>query len=261
LGLKGVVFTPHLGASTAEAQLKVAVDVAQQVVDVLQGRPARSAVNLIAVSPEVMRTLAPYLPLAEKMGRLHGQLAESPLTSVELVYAGALADEDCRLLTRAFLKGLLEPILDVPVNIVNAALVAQERGLRVTESRSREPEDYASLITSRVGANGEERTIAGTLFGHAEARIVRMEQYRVDFSPSGHMLVSLHIDRPGMIGKVGTILGEHNINIAGMHVGRLQARPGGRSVMVLALDNPVPPEVIEKLRRIDGIMTAQPVEL
>jgi len=261
LALSQVVLTPHLGASTAEAQMKVAVDVAQQVAEVLHGRPARSAVNVIPISSDALRTLEPYLPLAEKLGRLQGQLAERPITSVELIYAGRLAEEDSRLLTRAFLKGLLQPILDEPVNLVNSAVVAQERGLRVTESHSRQPEDYVSLITSRVRADAEERTIAGTLFGHSEARIVLMDQYRVDFSPSGYMLVSLHIDRPGMIGKVGTLLGRHNINIAGMHVGRTQPRPGGPSVMVLALDSPVPPQVLEELRRVDGIITAQLVEL
>jgi D-3-phosphoglycerate dehydrogenase len=261
LGLDKVVLTPHLGASTAEAQIKVAVDVAQQVLDVLNGKPARSAINVIPVSPESLQAIEPYLPLAEKLGRLQGQLAEVPLTSVELTYAGQLADEDSRLLSRAFLKGLLEPILDEPVNLVNAVLVAEARGLRVVESRSREPEDYVSLITSRVGTDGGERVIAGTIFGRSEARIVRIDQYRVDFAPSGHMLVSLHIDQPGMIGRVGTILGQHSINIAGMHVGRSQPRPGGRSVMVLALDNPVPGDVLDEIGQVDGIMTATPVEL
>jgi len=261
IGLAGVVLTPHLGASTAEAQVKVAVDVAQQVLDVLHGKPARSAVNVMPLSPEALRTLDPYLPLAEKLGRLQGQLAERPVQSVELIYAGQLGEEDSRLLSRAFLKGLLEPMLDEPVNLVNAAVVAQSRGLRVVESRSREPEDYVSLITSRVVADGAERTIAGALFGRTEARIVRMDDYRVDFVPSGFMLVSMHIDQPGMIGRVGSLLGEHNINIAGMHVGRSQPRPGGRSVMVLALDNPIPAETMEQLRQIDGIMTAQLVEL
>jgi D-3-phosphoglycerate dehydrogenase len=261
LGLDGVVLTPHLGASTAEAQLKVAVDVAQQVLDVLHGNPARSAVNVMPVSPETLRTLDPYLPLAEKLGRLQGQLAERPVESVELTYAGQLGEEDSRLLTRAFLKGLLEPMLDEPVNLVNAAMIAQGRGLRVTESRSREPEDYVSLITSRVVTNGKDRTIAGALFGRREARIVRVDDYRVDFVPSGYMLVSMHIDQPGMIGKVGSLLGEHGINIAGMHVGRRQPRPGGRSVMVLALDNPIPPDIMDQLLRIDGITSAQLVEL
>ncbi len=144
---------------------------------------------------------------------------------------------------------------------MNASVVAQARGLRVTESRSREPEDYVSLITSRVTSNGGDRSVAGTLFGRSEPRIVRIDEYRVDFAPFGHMLVSMHIDQPGMIGRVGTVLGEHEINIAGMHVGRSQPGPGGLSVMVLALDGPVPPEVLGQLRQIDGIKTAQPVEL
>jgi D-3-phosphoglycerate dehydrogenase len=131
--------------------------------------------------------------------------------------------------------------------------------LRILESRSRQPEDYVSLITSRVSADGLERTIAGTLFGRSEPRIVRIDTYRVDFVPQGHMLVSMHIDRPGMIGRVGTILGEHNVNIAGMQVGRME--PGGLSVMVLALDNPVPRDVMDHLRQVDGIRTVQLVEL
>lgn len=261
IGLKKVVLTPHLGASTTEAQLKVAVDVAQQVIDVLEGRPARSAVNVIPVSPEVLRALEAYLPLAEKLGSLQGQLAGGPVRSVELVYAGQLAEEDTRLLTRAFLKGLLAPVMDEPVNLVNASIIAEGRGLRVTESRSRQSEDYLSLITSRVTADDTERSMAGTLFGRSEARIVRMDGYRVDFAPQGHMLVSMHIDQPGMIGQVGTILGRHDVNIAGMHVGRERPRPGGLSVMVLALDGPIPPQVLEELRRVGGIKTAQLVEL
>ncbi len=261
LGLKGVVLTPHLGASTEEAQLKVAVDVAQQVIDVLAGRPARSAVNVIPVSPEALRALEAYLPLAEKLGSLQGQLAEMPIRSVELIYAGQLAEEDSRLLTRAFLKGLLAPIIDEPVNLVNASLIAESRGLRMIESRSRQPEDYVSLITSRVSADGAERTVAGTIFGRNEPRIVRIDDYRVDFAPQGHMLVSMHIDQPGMIGRVGSILGEHNVNIAGMHVGRSKPEPGGLSVMVLALDGPVPGPVLELLYKVDGIRTIQPVEL
>jgi len=261
LGLKNVVLTPHLGASTAEAQLKVAVDVAQQVLDVLEGKPARSAVNVIPVSPEALRAIEFYLPLAEKLGSLQGQLAERPVRSVEMVYAGQLAEEDSRLLTRAFLKGLLSPVIDEPVNLVNASIVAESRGLRVIESRSLHPEDYVSLITSRVSADDGERVIAGTLFGRREARIVRMDGYRVDFAPQGHMLVSMHIDKPGMIGHVGTILGRHGVNIAGMHVGRERPRPGGLSVMVLAVDGPIPPHVMEELRQVDGIKTAQLVEL
>lgn len=261
LGLDRVVLTPHLGASTAEAQVKVAVDVSQQVLDVLRGRPARSAVNVMPVSAETLRTLQPYLELAEKLGRFHAQLAEGPIGRAELVYAGQLADHDTQMLTRAFLKGMLEPILDIPVNLVNALLVAEGRGLKIVESRSRESEDYLSLITSKVTTDGEERVISGTLFGHREPRVVQMDQFRMDFVPAGIMLVSMHIDKPGMIGRVGTIMGRHNINIAGMHVGRGQTGPGGRSVMVLALDNPVPDEVRKLLLEVDGIMTAQVVEL
>jgi len=199
------------------------------------------------------------MKLAEKLGRLQGQLAEGPLTAVELTYAGELAEEDSRMLTRSFLKGLLAPILDIPVNIVNSALIAQTRGLKVTESRSSDTVDYVSLISSRVATDGESQVIAGTLFGRSEPRIVRMDSYPVDFAPAGHMLVSIHIDKPGMIGRVGTLLGERGINIGGMNVGRLQR--GGRSVMVLSVDNPIPPEVMDEIRQIDGITSATLVEL
>ncbi len=261
LGLDNIVLTPHLGASTEEAQIKVAVDVAQQVLDVLQGRPARSAVNVIPVSADVLRRLEPYMLLAEKVGRLQSQLAQGPLSSVELIYAGELAEEDSRMLTRSFLKGLLQPILDIPVNVVNSALVAQQRGLKVTESRSRETADYVSLITARVHTDGEVREISGTLFGRSEPRVVRIDRYWVDFSPTGFMLVSLHIDQPGMIGQVGTRLGKHHINIAGMSVGRAQSGPGGQSVMVLSLDSAVPAEVMEELRQVKGIISSNLVEL
>ena len=261
LGLDRVVLTPHLGASTAEAQVKVAVDVAQQVLEVMHGRPARSAVNVSPVSADSMRALQPYLPLAEKMGSLQSQLADGPIKSVELTYAGELADQDSRLLTRAFLQGLLAPILDEPVNLVNAAVVAQDRGLHVVESHSREPEDYLSLITSRVAADEESRTIAGTLFGRSEARVVRVDGYHVDFAPGGYMLVARHTDRPGMIGRVGSLLGAHDINIAGMQVGRREPKPGGPAVMVLTLDGPVPEDVMEEIRRVDGIGTATLVDL
>jgi D-3-phosphoglycerate dehydrogenase len=180
---------------------------------------------------------------------------------VEITYAGQLAEEDSRLLTRAFLKGLLSPIIDEPVNLVNASVIAQARGLKVVESNSHQSEDYLSLITARISADGGERTVSGTLFGRTEPRIVRLDGYRVDFAPAGFMLVSMHIDQPGMIGRVGTILGENKVNIAGMHVGRGRPQPGGLSVMVLALDGPIPDDVMARLRKVEGIETAQVVEL
>ncbi len=215
----------------------------------------------VGTTLEVVRALEPYMALAERLGRMQSQLLRGPIGSVELVYAGRLADEDTRLLTRSFLKGLLAPVLDIPVNIVNAGVVAESRGLRIVESSSRDTMDYVSLITSRVSADGEERAIAGTLFGRREPRVVRMDQYLVDFAPSGFMLVAWHIDKPGMIGRVGTLLGKHQINIAAMHVGREQEKPGGASVMVLALDSAVPPDVLDELRKVDGITSATLVEL
>ena len=259
VGLEGVIATPHLGASTEEAQVRVAVDVAQQVVDVLHGRPARTPVNLTPVRTEALAALQPYITLAEKIGRLQAQLAAGHLTGVEITYSGEIAELDVSAVTPSFLVGLLQPALEEPVNLVNAPLLAEARGLRVKESKSTTAEDYASLIIGRVASDQGERLIAGTLFGRNDLRIVRLDDYRVDFEPTGYMLIADHHDRPGVIGKVGTILGKEDINIAGMHVGRRTAR--GKAVMVLSVDSPIPPAVMKKISRLDSMYRCVLVEL
>ncbi len=256
VGVDGIIVTPHLGASTEEAQVRVAVDVAQQVVEVLHGRPARTAVNVSPVSPEALAALQPYLALAEKIGRLQAQLAGGHPVDLEITYSGEIAELDVSLVTQSFLVGLLQAVLEEPVNLVNAPLLAEARGLKVTESRSSAAEDYANLITSRVAG---EQVIAGTLFGRNEPRIVRINEYRVDFEPTGYMLIADHHDRPGVIGKVGTILGGEDINIGGMHVGRKTVR--GKALMILAVDSPIPPAVLRKIERLDSMYRCTLVEL
>jgi D-3-phosphoglycerate dehydrogenase len=259
VGVEHIIVTPHLGASTEEAQVRVAVDVAEQVVDVLHGRPARTAVNVTPVRPEALATLQPYITLAEKMGRLQAQLAEGHVVDLEITYSGEIADLDVSAVTPSFLVGLLQPALEEPVNLVNAPVLAEARGLKIKESRSTAAEDYSSLIISRIASDRGEHVIAGTLFGRNEPRIVRLDDYRVDFAPSGYMLIADHRDRPGVIGKVGTILGNEDINIGGMHVGRKTAR--GKAAMILAVDSPIPPAVMKKISRLDSMYRCVLVEL
>ncbi|HZO89621.1 MAG TPA: phosphoglycerate dehydrogenase [Chthonomonadaceae bacterium] len=258
------VVTPHLGASTEEAQVNVAIDIAEQIADVLQGKPARSAVNLPALSPDEMARVAPYLVLARQIGSLHTQLAREntgagrPIDAVEVVFSGDFTGLPTETITRAVLQGLMTPILSDPVNLVNAPVLAEARGIKVTESHSRTSPEHTCLLSVRAHLPGGERTICGTVYGQ-DARIVHIDGYHVDIPPRGHMIVTQHTDRPGIIGKVGTLLGDNGINIAGMHVGRQSI--GGRAIMVLLVDEPIPTEQMQQIRAISGMETAQLVTL
>jgi len=252
VGHPRVVVTPHLGASTAESQIHVAVDVAAQLVRALRGQPVRNAVNLPALSPEEMEKLAPFLDLAERLGRLYTELVGGGHRRLEIVYSGQLAEMDCAPLTRAVLKGMLDPILHEAVNYVNAPLVARERGIQVAETRQGDAGDYQSLITLR-GTNGHtgDRTVAGTLTGRNVPTLVGIDGYRVNVDTSGYLLVARNVDRPGMIGRVGTLLGESAINIAFMQVGRKEV--GGHAVMVLGVDDPIPGPVLQQLEQMEDL--------
>jgi len=181
LGAPKIILTPHLGASTQEAQVKVAVDVAEQVLEVLHNRPARSAVNVSGIAPELLAVLAPYLDLAEKTGRLHSQLLEGQIVEAELTFSGELTERDTSPLTTAFLQGLLSRIREEPVNMVNARFLAEAAGLKVKEITTSAAGEYASLLSAKVSTEKESRTIAGTLFGKKEGRIVSFDDYPVDF--------------------------------------------------------------------------------
>lgn len=264
LSLDENVVTPHLGASTEEAQVNVAVDIAGQIADVLQGRPARSAVNLPALSPDEMVRLAPFMVLGRQIGSLHTQLAREvegvgrTIHAVEVVYGGDFGDLPTETITRAVLQGLMKPMLEDPVNLVNAPMLAEARGIQVRETRTRSVPEHSCLLTVRAHMPGGDRTICGTVHGQ-EARIVHIDGYHVDIPPRGHMIVTQHIDQPGMIGRVGTILGDNRINIAGMHVGRETI--GGRAIMVLLIDDPLQPALLAQIREIPGLEKAVQVTL
>jgi D-3-phosphoglycerate dehydrogenase len=241
-----VVVTPHLGASTEEAQVNVALDVAEQILAVLDGQPPRSAVNMPAVSPEIYTRIEPYLRLGTKIGRMHAQFVDSPIRGVDVTYHGDLLNLEVEPITRAILVGLLQPMAE-SVNFVNAPFIAESRGIRVTESKAAGEANVPNLIAVEVQADGRRRAISGTVRGPQDIRILEIDQFRVDAAPEGYLLFCSHVDRPGIIGSVGTILGTNQINIASMQVGREGVRK--RALMVLNLDDPVPAHLLLEIQR------------
>jgi D-3-phosphoglycerate dehydrogenase len=255
-----LVLTPHLGASTEEAQENVAIDVAEQIRDVLLGLPARSAVNIPGLNAEVMEQLKPHLQLAETLGQLLSQLAGGQISELEVRLQGEFASHPAQPLVIAALKGLLSTALGDSINYVNAGLEAKERGIHVLEVKDDAARDFAggSLQLSSKGANGNH-TVTGAVFAHGELRITTIDEFPVNVAPSRHMLFTRHRDMPGIIGNLGSVLGEHNVNIASMQVGRRIVR--GDAVMVLSLDDPLPASLLATIHAINGIQEAHPVTL
>jgi len=245
LDAPATVLTPHLGASTEEAQARVAMETVQQVLDVLDGRSARYAVNAPLVPAETAADLAPYLPLTRALGMLYAQFAPS-LEGLTLELAGEVAGLDARPIAAAALSGLLEPATEGRVNQVNAPLLAAERGLQLIERRTPESSRYQSVV-SISGST----TVAGTLSG-GEPRIVRLADYWVDMPTSPWMLITRHRDRPGTMGRIGLMLGQADVNISAMHLGR--SAPRADALMVLALDDPVPDAVAGEIRRHEAVL-------
>jgi D-3-phosphoglycerate dehydrogenase len=258
--LPNFIATPHLGASTREAQVSVAVDVAEEVIAVLKDKLVKNAVNIPSIKPDVLKDIGPYLGLAEKLGRFHAQLLLGRLNQIEITYSGELAAfKQVEPLTTALVKGILDNILQERVNYVNALLIAKNRGIEISQTKSGRAEDYTGLMTVKVISSEGEHELAGTLFRGDNPRVVFIDGYRVDAVPEGHMLIIPHIDKPRIIGAVGTLIGQHNVNIAAMQVGRKVI--GGRAVMVLMVDSPVPPETLEEIAKVDGVLGVRMVSL
>ena len=260
LGIPNIITTPHLGASTEEAQVNVAIDIAEQIADVLSGRPARAAVNMPSVSADVMSRIEPYLTLADKIGSLHTQLSKGTVSEVQVLYSGDFENLPTVHITRAVLKGLLEPMVQESVNYVNAPAIATSRGIKITESRTEANEAHSCMLTIRATTSTGTREICGTVSGRSEVRIVHIDGYRVNIKPFGPMIITEHNDRPGIIGKVGTLLGDNRINIAGMHVGREEGE-GSRALMILVIDTPISDDLLTQIKQIEGMETARQVEL
>lgn len=239
-----VVVTPHLGANTQEAQVNVSVDVARQLVAFRDGELVEHAVNIPVADRETLAEQRPFLQLAELLGRFCQQLEPDNVERVEVEVAGHMARWDPELVGRALLKGLLERVTAQAVNLVNAHLVARERGLALEVRTYPDASGYTNLLTVTTQARSGRKIIAGTVFDGVP-RIVRLRDLHVEFVPEGHILVLAYEDRPGMVGRIGSILGRHNVNIASMHVGRRTRR--GRAIVVLLLDDDVSPEVLEEV--------------
>ncbi len=256
---KEIVMTPHLGASTEEAQVNVAVDVAEQIRDVLLGLPARSAVNIPGLRPDLLEQLRPYLQLAETLGNMVGQLAGGRIESLNIRLQGDLATNQSQPIVVAALKGLLSHALQERVNYVNASIEAKERGIRVIETRDASIRDYTgSLHLSAKGSLGEH-SVTGALLGDAEMRIIGIDEFPVNVPPNRYMLFTLHRDMPGIIGNIGSLLGSFNVNIASMQVGRKIVR--GDAVMVLTIDDPLPEGILDEILKVAGIRDAYTVTL
>jgi D-3-phosphoglycerate dehydrogenase len=259
-GCANLLLTPHLGASTEEAQIKVAVDVSEQIHDFFHGIPARSAVNMPALAPEVLAAMRPYMRLVEQIGKFHGQIIQGAVQAIEILYSGEVIEEDTSPLIPALLQGLLSPILGPGIiNSVNARYIAEQRGIQIKEVKSTESSGYASLLTVTVKTEGGKHRVAGTLFGRESCRILRVDDYWVEIEPEGIYIVAYHIDKPGIIGSVGQMFGAYDINIASMQVGRIT--PRGKAVMVLSIDEHPCDKVLDKIRAIEGIGDTFIVEL
>jgi D-3-phosphoglycerate dehydrogenase len=254
--LPNVVCTPHLGASTSEAQENVALQIAEQMSDYLLRGAITNAINFPSISAEEAPRLKPFIALAEKLGSFAGQLTETGISKVQLAYEGAVAQMNTKALTSAALAGLLRPMLG-DVNVVSAPVVAKERGIVVEEVTREMPEDYESLITVTVTTERQTRHVSGTVFADGRPRIVNIKGIRMDaeFGPS--MIYITNLDKPGFIGKFSSTLGEAGINIATFHVGR--DAPGGNAVALIEIDGDLPEAVLAKVRALPQVQQAKPL--
>ncbi|MDH4142563.1 MAG: phosphoglycerate dehydrogenase [Chloroflexota bacterium] len=259
LGAPNTLLTPHLGASTAEAQVLVAEEVAAQVLDVLDGKSARYAVNAPLLTPETARAIAPYLPLAEVLGQFFAQFSRGGVHTLTLEIAGELADYDASPLTAAVLRGMLETTTTERVNLVNAGALAKARGITVVERKTPDAGAFSAQLTlTSDPRDGHHLAVAGTVAG-GESRLTRLGDYRLDMAPADVMLISRHRDRPGMVGRIGAMLGEADVNISAMHLAR--SRPREDALMVLALDDDIPPEVESAIRNQEAVLDLWTIRL
>jgi D-3-phosphoglycerate dehydrogenase / 2-oxoglutarate reductase len=259
LSLPQVIVTPHLGAATEEAQVKVAQELAETIRDYFLQGTVRNAVNLPAMGAEEYRELEPYILLSEKLGKFISQLAEEAVKELKITYAGDISQKNATPLTLAALKGFLSPILDMEVNLINAPHLARERGVKWVETKTSQTEDFTSLITISASTGKTKLSVSGTLLAKNSPRIVMIDEQPVDVVPGGTLVVYTNVDRPGVIGFIGTLLGENKINIASMQVGRKSS--GGEAVTVVNVDTDVPEKVLKQIREFSGITHVRCVKL
>ncbi|TXK76555.1 phosphoglycerate dehydrogenase [Paenibacillus sp. N3.4] len=253
-----VIVTPHLGASTIEAQENVAIDVSEEVLHILRNEPFKNAVNMPPVPADVLNKLQPYFNLGYKIGSILGQIAQGAVSEIVINYSGDLIDVDTNQLTRYIVKGLFQNQLE-SINIINAMHVAKSRDVNIVIQKSNTSNSFTNLVTVTVKTKQEEKTLAGTLLAGFGERIVRIDQYPVDFAAEGNLLLISHNDKPGIIGRVGTLLGGNDVNIATMQVGRKVI--GGSAIMVLTVDKSAPAEVIAELTKQPEIVNVRALKV
>lgn len=254
-----VIVTPHIGASTKEAQLQVATQVSKEVINYFNGIPVSTSVNLPSISKDVFQKVQPFYDLSKKIGLLLSQIVKEPVREIQLSYSGEIADLDTTVTTRSLIAGFLKPRVDSTVNDVNAVMVAKERGISYGEKKSAEALGYSSLIEVTVHGETKSFSVRGTYIKELGSRIINLNGFDIDFSPEGNLLYIRHNDRPGVIGKVGIILGDHEVNIATMQVGRKKA--GGDAIMMLSFDHPLDSFIAEKIASIKDIIAVRYIEL
>jgi len=259
LKLDNIIVTPHLGASTEEAQVNVAIEVAEIVRDALLGRGIRNAANYPCIEAEVCKFLDPYINLCEKMGMFAGQLVEGRFQELNIVYSGELIQYDLAPLTMALVKGVLTPIMQETVNFINAKSLAKERGIKVKEAKSSSEEEFVNLVQVEIKTDKETKKVCGTLSPNKKPRIVKMDNYYFELSPQGEIVLVQNRDVPGIIGALGTLFGNNNINIATMTFGRQTL--GGMAISLLNVDSPISAEMLEKVRKIENILSAKVIRI
>jgi D-3-phosphoglycerate dehydrogenase len=260
LGRDEVILTPHLGASTGQAQINVAIAIAEQVSDFLVNGVVKNAINLPSVSAEQLDQLSPFITLGEKLGLFQGQVpAETGIREIDVEYAGQVAEYDVQPITLAVLKGVLEPWVGEQVNSVNAPHLAQQRGIRVIEAKASQPQDFVSLVTVRLRTKEGEHSVAGTIFGRNQPRIVRVDDFLLEAIPEGATLLIRNNDRPGVVGHVGSTLGEAKINISRMQLGL--SPDGSQALQLLNVDPAPAQEVIDALQGMPAIESVRLLDL
>jgi D-3-phosphoglycerate dehydrogenase len=260
-GMDNVVCTPHLGASTEEAQTQVAVEAVQLLTNFLTTGEIRHAVNVAAVQPKTLAAMRGYLNIAYRLGRLLSQWHDGSVESCVLQYRGEVAEKETRLLTASFCAGLIENAMEEEVNIINAEMLLRERGIKLTEQTQSRAGVFSSAITATVTTDKQKYVAGGTLFGNDMPRIIRLDDYRLEAYLDGVLLIFAHEDVPGTIGAVGTIFGKHGINIAQMSVGRRSEQPGGSAVGVLNLDSPPSEDAVEAVQDLDSVHEVRVIQL
>ncbi|MFB4160682.1 phosphoglycerate dehydrogenase [Geomicrobium sp. JSM 1781026] len=259
ISLKEVVATPHIAASTVEAQESVASQVSEEIVHVLQGAPAIHSLNLPAISEELYDKIKPYYNLTKLMGHFASQCVKTAVKHIDVTFSGTIANEETSVLTRSFMAGFLSPRVDAGVNEVNAGVIAKERGISYSEIHSSDAHGYANIVEANISGTAGEFLVRGTYVDAYGPRIVRINEFNVDLFPSGHLLYIRHNDQPGVIGEMGQLIGEHGLNIATMQVGRKEE--GGDAIMMLSVDKEVPDAALRDLLSIDAILAADLIEL